>query len=200
MSGFSVLALLLAAGSWLDAQVAETPREGFLRTEVTPGAAVKMTLGLLYDQAAVAIPEWGSGRAGLALRAEWLGAGWMVGVSTEYAVASYRGVNTGYRPCTCKGFPRRAAHALKAGFVEYRADGAPVFAVARFSGLAGSGLATMPMLPARYGLRDAAGRAVMSFGVDEGFNVLREFRREIVRTLLLRGNPRGAGYSYPARP
>jgi hypothetical protein len=72
--------------------------------------------------------------------------------------------------------------------VEYRDDGTATFAVARFSGLAGGALATMPMLPARYGLRDAGGRAATAFGVDEGLNMLLEFRREIVRTLLLRGN------------
>jgi hypothetical protein len=45
------------------------------------------------------------------------------------------------------------------------------------------------MLPEGYGVRDAAERSVMAFGVEEGFNVLQEFRREIVRTLLLRGHP-----------
>jgi hypothetical protein len=44
------------------------------------------------------------------------------------------------------------------------------------------------MLPAGYGLRAAAARSVMAFGVDEGFNMLKEFRPEIVRTLLFRGN------------
>jgi hypothetical protein len=38
----------------------------------------------------------------------------------------------------------------------------------------------MPMLPARYGEADAAGRSAMTFGVDEGFNVLQEFRKKIV--------------------
>jgi hypothetical protein len=44
------------------------------------------------------------------------------------------------------------------------------------------------MMPAGYGLRDAASRTVMAFGVDEGLNLLHEFRREIARTLLLWGN------------
>jgi hypothetical protein len=191
MSRYAVIALLLVLGSSAGAQVADPPqREGFLRQEFTPGASLKLGLGLLYDQATVAVPEWGSGRAGLARRAEWLGAGWLARASTEYIVAARRGVDTGYRPCDCKGFPRRAAHALRSGFVEYRSDGTPIFAVARFSGLAAGGLATMPMMPAGYGLSDAARRTVVAFGVDEGFHMLHEFRKEIVRTLLLRRAPR----------
>lgn len=182
------MALLLLAGACVEAQVIDAPqREGFIQSTFTAGASAKLALGLLYDQATVAVPEWGSGRAGLARRAEWLGAGFMARKTTEYLVASYRGVDTSYHRCDCKGFPRRAAHALRSGFVEYRADGSPVFAVARFSGLAGGGLTT-PMLPAGYGVRDATGRAAMAFVIDEGFNVLQEFRTELVRTLLLRGN------------
>jgi hypothetical protein len=193
MSRLSAVVLLVAV-SCMDAQVVDTPSAtGFLSKEFTTGASVKISLGLLYDQATVAVPQWGSGRAGLAKRAEWSGAAWITRASTEYAVASYRGVDTGYRPCVCKGFLPRTAHALHAGFLEYRSDGTPTVAVARFSGLAGGQLATMRMLPAGYGLSDAAGRAVLAFGVDEGFNVVREFRREIVRTLLLRGSPRNPG-------
>jgi hypothetical protein len=189
MSRFFAVALLLVAGRSMDAQMVDpTPSRGFLQTEFTPGAGAKMALGLLYDQATVAVPEWGSDRGGLERRAEWLAASWAARAVTEYAVASYRGVDTRYRRCACKGFPRRAAHALRSGLVEYRADGAEVFAVARFSGIASGALATMPMLPAGYGLRDAAGRSVVAFGGDEGFNMLKEFRPEIVRTLLFRGN------------
>lgn len=146
------------------------------------------------------MPEWGSGRAGLARRAEWRGLGWMTQASAEYAVASYRRVDTSYHPCACKGFSRRALHALRGGFVEHRSDGAPVFAFAHFSGLTADGLATTPMLPAGYGLRYASGRAAMAFGVGEAVNVLQEFRREIVRTLLLRGRAGGSGSSSVAQP
>jgi hypothetical protein len=188
MIRFSAVVLLLIAGPRIDAQPTEAsqPQE-FLRAEFTPAASVKLALGLLYDQATVAVPEWGSGRAGMARRAEWLAAGWMARASAEYAVASYRSVDTNYRPCTCSGFPRRAAHALRGGFLEYRADDKPVIAIARFSGLATGALVTLPMLPPGYGFRDAAQRAAMAFLVDEGFNVLQEFRPEIVRTVLLRG-------------
>jgi hypothetical protein len=190
MTRLCAATVLLLAGLRLDAQTGDVSEpQGFLQAELTPGASAKLALGLLYDQATVAVPEWGSGRAGLARRAEWLAAGWVARASTEYAVASYRGVDTGYRPCACKGFPRRAVHALRTGFLEYRPDDTPVFAVARFSGLATGALATIPMLPPGYGFRDAAHRAAMTFLVDEGFNVLQEFRPEIVRTLLLRRKP-----------
>jgi hypothetical protein len=190
MTRFSAAALLLIAGRCIDAQPTEASQtQEFLRAEFTPAASAKLALGLIYDQAAVAIPEWGSGHAGMARRAEWLAAGWIVRASTEYAVAYYREVDTSYRSCVCKGFPRRTAHALRAGFLEYRADDTPVFAVARFSGLATGALATMPMLPPGYGLHDAAHRAAMTFLVDEGFNVLQEFRPEIMRTVPLRRKP-----------
>lgn len=173
----------------MNAQVADpSVSEGFIQNTFTPGATAKMALGLLYAQGTDSVPEWGSGRAGLARRAEWLGAGWMATATTEYAVARFRGVDTSYHLCACKGFPKRAAHALHSGFVEYRADGSATFAVARFSGIAAGSLATIPMLPSPYGFRNAAGRAGITLGVDEGFNMLQEFRKEIVRTLLLRGN------------
>jgi hypothetical protein len=186
MSRFILIAFLVAAPFHADAQPDSPLMQGFVQSELTPGASIKLALGLLYDQATVAVPEWGSDRGGLERRAEWLVAGWAARASVEYVVASRRGVDTGYRPCACKGFPRRAAHALREGFREYRAGGTPVPALARFSGLAAGSLATIPMLPAGYGLRDAAGRAVTAFGIDEGFNLLHEFRKEIVRTLLWR--------------
>lgn len=173
----------------MDAQTADLSQlQGFFRAELTPAAPMKLALGLTYDQVTVAVPEWGSARAGMARRAEWLATGWIVRASTEYAVAAYREVDTGYRSCLCKGFPRRAGHALHAGFLEYRRDQTPAFALARFSGLAAGALATMPMLPPGYGFRDAAQRAAMAFVMDEGFNMLHEFHNEIVRTLLFRGN------------
>jgi hypothetical protein len=191
MSRISAVALLVVAASSINAQVLDNPQpDGFLQTEFTGATVMKLALGLLYDQTTAAVPRWGSGGAGLARRAEWLGAGWTARVLTEYAVASHLRVDTDYHPCECKGFPRRAAHALVEGFLEHRSNGTPVFAVARFAGIASGGLATMPMLPGGYGMRAAAGRMVMAVGVDEGFNMLREFRREIVRTLLLRGNPK----------
>jgi hypothetical protein len=188
MSRFLTGALLFISAYGVHAQVMATPdARGFLQSEVTPAASMKLGLGLLYEQATVAVPEWGSGRAGLTRRAEWLAAGWMARASVEYGVSTYRGTDTGYRACACKGFPRRSAHALGAGLSEYRGDGTRAFALSRFSGLAAGALATMPMLPAGYGLRDAAERSATAFAVDEGFNLLREFRREIVRTLVSDG-------------
>jgi hypothetical protein len=182
MRSLSVLALLLVSAFTATAQ------QNFLQTELTPGAGAKMALGILFEQGTVSVPEWGSGRSGLVKRAEFLSAGWAARATTEYSIAAVRGTDTGYRNCECKGFPKRAAHALKSGFIEYRTDGTPAFAVARFSGLLAGAVAPMPMLPAGYGFRDAAQRSVTTFGVDEGFNMLIEFRKEIVRTLLFRKN------------
>jgi hypothetical protein len=76
MRRFSFVALLLAAISLANAQGPDPPaREGLLETAFTPGASAKLALGLLFAQSTESIPEWGSGSAGLARRAEWLAAG-----------------------------------------------------------------------------------------------------------------------------
>jgi hypothetical protein len=179
------VAVLLVAGPCAYPQALTAPQpEGFPQNEFTPGAAAKLGLGLLVGTSHSGRARVGSGRAGLARRAEWLAAGWVARASTEYAVASYRGVDTAYRPCACKGFPRRAAHALHAGFLEYRGA---IRLFRPWRTLAASRPERSPPCPfcqSGYGLSDAAKRTVTAFGVDEGFNVLREFRREIVHTLV----------------
>jgi hypothetical protein len=158
----------------------------FTRGLFTPTQSAKFALALLYDQATVAVPEWGSGRAGLDRRAEWLAATYLSRYSAEFAAEKLLGTDTSYQRCHCKGFPKRAAHALHAEFTERTAEGANVFAFARMSGIVASTAVTAPMLPERYGLADAGSRAITAIGVDEGFNVLQEFWPEIKRTLLLR--------------
>jgi hypothetical protein len=160
--------------------------EQFTRGLLTPGNSAKLALTLLYDQATVAVPEWGSGRAGFERRAEWLAAGYLTRYSAQFAAAKLRGTDAGYERCRCKGFPRRAAHAIRAEWVERRADGSAVFAFARMTGIFASVAVPAPLLPAGYGAADASKRAITAIGVDTGFNMLQEFWPEIKRTLLLR--------------
>ena len=152
----------------------------------TPGKSAKLALALAYDQATVAVPEWGSGRAGLGRRAEWLSAGYLARYSTEFAAEKLLGTDTSYQRCRCKGFPRRAAHALHAEFVERKADGSKVFAFARMTGIYASVALSAPILPDNYGVADANQRAITAIGIDEGCNILQEFWPEIKRTLLFR--------------
>jgi hypothetical protein len=158
----------------------------FARGLFTPTEAAKLALGLVYDQATVAVPEWGSGRDGLMRRTEWLAAGRLTRYTTEFATRSLLGTDTSYHRCRCKGFPRRAGHALYAEFVERKADGSAIFATARLTGIYASTAITAQMLPAGYGVADANSRAMAAIGIDEGFNLLQEFWPEIKRTLLLR--------------
>lgn len=155
----------------------------------SPGDSAKVMLGLLYDQATFAVPEWGSGAAGLGRRAEWVTAGYLTRYTTEFATAELLGTDTSYRRCLCKGFRRRAGHALHAEFVERKRDGSDTFAFARLSGIYVSAAATAPMLPAGDGAWNASNRAMASLAIDEGFNMLKEFWPEIRRTLLPRGFP-----------
>jgi hypothetical protein len=163
-----------------------TLADEFTRGLFTPGASAKFALGLVYDQATVAVPQWGSGRAGLGRRTEWLAAGYLARYSTEFAAEKLLGTDTSYQRCRCKGFPRRAAHALHAEFVERKAGGSNVFAFARMSGIYASAALTAPMLPAGYGVADVNQRALTAVGIDEGCNILQEFWPEIKRTLLFR--------------
>jgi hypothetical protein len=166
-----------------------TLAEQFSRGLFTPTTAAKLSLGLLYAQTAVMVPEWGSGRDGLARRAEWLTAGYLTRYTTEFATSKLLGTDTSYQRCRCKGFPGRAAHALHSEFVERKADGSPTFAIARLTGIYASAAITAPMLPSGYGVKDVNNRAMAAVAIDEGFNMLQEFWPEIKRTLLFRKRP-----------
>jgi len=56
--------------------------------------------------------------------------------------------------------------------------------ISRFAGVYSAALATVPFLPARYGVGDALNRATTFVAGDLGFNMLREFWPEIKRALL----------------
>lgn len=183
--------LTCAAALAQDDGVPQTSLAGQYAEELfTPGNSAKFALGLLYDQATVAVPQWGSDREGLARRAEWLTTGYVTRFTTEFAVARMTGVDTHYQRCRCKGFPRRAVHALHAEFTERRSDGSSAFATARLTGIYASAAVTEAMLPGERSMEDLNSRAVAAIGIDEGFNMLQEFWPEIRRTLLFRKKPR----------
>jgi hypothetical protein len=146
--------------------------------------AAKFSLGLLYDQATVQTPAWGSGRTGLQKRAEWRGLGLVSRGLTEYTVASLRGTDPIYARCACKGFGPRSRHAVVAEFLERRRDGSFRAPVSRFAGIgAGVGVTSLGQGADATG---APGRIALLAGTDLGFNMLQEFWPEIKRTLLLR--------------
>jgi hypothetical protein len=155
----------------------------------TPGNSAKLALGLLYDQTIVAVPEWGSGREGLAHRAEWLVVGYTTRLTTQFTTAKLLGRDTSYQRCACKGFPKRVTHALHSEFLERRYDGTPVFATARMTGIYVAAAVSESMLPQGRSAADFSNRAITTIGIDEGFNVLQEFWPEIKRTLLFRQRP-----------
>lgn len=155
----------------------------FVATAFAPSALAEVSLGALVDQAADAVPEWGSGKSGLGKRAGLLVSSHLMGASAAYSVAEIRGTTTAYVRCQCKGFPRRARHALVSEFIEHRLDGGITAPVARFAGLATSVAASAPLLPPRYGAGYAMERAEVRVGADIGINMLDEFWPEIRRTL-----------------
>jgi hypothetical protein len=159
----------------------------------------KFSLGVLYDQATVQIPAWGSGAEGLRKRAEWRMAGLMSRAAAEYAVARLRETNPEYERCRCKGFGLRSRHVLVSEFVEVRRDGSLAAPVARFTGIAASVAVTTPFLGRDLSVGTGAERAVLLVGSDIGFNMLQEFWPEIRRTLLLRG-AKGNAANRHARP
>jgi hypothetical protein len=158
----------------------------FFDSAITPGMFAKFSLGVLYDQATVATPEWGSGADGLRKRAAWRMTGLLTRASAQYAVAKWRDTDPDYERCHCKGFGPRSRHALVSEFVEIRRDGSLGAPVARFSGIATSVAVTTPFQGSNPTAGTAAQRAVLLVGTDLGFNMLQEFWPEIRRTLLFR--------------
>ncbi len=182
----SVLCVLAAAGGLRaqDVDAPEIPSQTFAQSVFSRGTLAKFSLGLLYDQATVQVPRWGSGAAGFRKRAEWRMAGLLSRAAAEYSVAQLRGTETGYQRCRCKGFLPRSRHAIVSEFVERRADGGFAAPVARFSGIAAS--VGVTSLAEHSAVADAGTHAALLVGTDAGFNVLQEFWPEIKRTLLLR--------------
>lgn len=185
------LGILLIGGfacvSSLCAQNLDLPnieRPAFVATAFSPGAFAKFSLGLLYDQATVQVPAWGSGASGLEKRAEWRMAGLLSRATSEYAVGSLRGTDTTYARCRCKGFLPRSKHVLVSEFTERRLDGTLAAPFARLTGLATGTLVTE--LGRHSGPGGAAGSAVLLVNTDIGFNMLNEFWPEIKRTMLFR--------------
>jgi hypothetical protein len=168
----------LAAG---DPSLVEPP--DFASMAFAPSALAEVSLGTLFDQATVAVSEWGSGKQGLARRVGLLTSSHMMDATVAYGVGQLRGTTTAYSRCLCKGFPRRARHAIVAEFIEHRMDGSVAAPVARFAGLATSVTASAPLLPAGYGAGYAMERAETRIGADIGINLLQEFWPEIRRTV-----------------
>jgi hypothetical protein len=166
----------------LIAQNVDSP--GFVATAFTPGAFAKFSLGLLYDQATVQTPAWGSGANGLEKRAEWRMAGLLSRSASEYAAGGFRGTETSYVRCRCKGFLPRSKHVLISEFTERRLDGSLAAPLARMSGIATGTLVTS--LGRHESAGGAAGRAALLVNTDIGFNMLNEFWPEIKRTMLFR--------------
>jgi hypothetical protein len=185
---FAILTLSALAGiADLRAQGAAVPgihATAFVENVFSTGTLAKFSLGLLYDQATVQAPRWGSGAAGFRKRAEWRMAGLFSRAAAEYGVARLRGTETGYERCRCKGFLPRSRHAIVSEFVERRAEGGLAAPIARASGIAAA--VGVTSLAQRSGVGDAGKHATVLVGADAGFNVLQEFWPEIKRTLLLR--------------
>lgn len=177
------LALLVPGMSLADADPGLGQPPDFAAMAFAPSGLAEVSLGTLFDQATVAVPEWGSGKEGLARRVGLLTSSHMIDATVAYGVGQLRSTTTAYSRCLCKGFPRRARHAVVAEFVEHRMDGSVAMPVARFAGLATSVAASAPLLPAAYGAGYAMGRAETRIGADIGINLLQEFWPEIRRTL-----------------
>ena len=167
-----------------DANVPEIHKPTFAEDAFSPGMLAKFSLGVLFDQATVQVPEWGPGAEGLQKRAELRMAGLLSRASAEYGVARFRDTSSVYLRCQCKGFGPRSRHALASEFAEHRMDGSLTAPVARFSGVVTSVAVTS--FRERSGAGAAAEHALLLIGTDAGFNLLQEFWPEIRRTLLFR--------------
>jgi hypothetical protein len=156
----------------------------FFVSAFSPAMLAKFSLGVLYDQATVQVPQWGSGAGGLQKRAELRMAGLLSRASVEYGVARFRETDPGYTRCQCRGFGPRSRHALVSEFVEHKMDGSIAAPIARFSGVVTT--AAVTSIAEHSGPGAAGQRALLLVSIDAGFNMLQEFWPEIHRTLLLR--------------
>lgn len=164
--------------------VADFHPANFYQNAFSASMLAKFSLGLLYDQATVQVPEWRSGVDGLQKRAELRMGGLLTRAAVEYGVAHYRNTDPSYHRCHCKGFGPRSIHAFAAEFTEFRSDGSIAPPISRFAGLAASVAATSPFV-GRHSANPME-RGMTLLGADLGFNMLQEFWPEIRRTLLFR--------------
>jgi hypothetical protein len=125
--------------------------------------------------------EWGQGAAGFAKRFGSSFGKHVVKGSVEFVLAGPLHEDLKYHRSETPGVGPRLEHALLSTVLTRKTtDGTDTIAVARISGTVTGGFVSRLWQPARLRtFASGAGSVGVSFGVDAGFNVVREFWPEI---------------------
>ena len=115
-------------------------RDKFLWGTFGPPGILDAMLGAGIGQVLNTPDEWGRSKTALAKRFSTEYAESAINGSTKYLVARIRDEDPSFHPCGCRGFHRRALHAIISPVIAYRFDdGQPQFSVARMAGTAVAG-------------------------------------------------------------
>jgi len=152
-------------------------RDTYLWGTFGPPGILEAFLGASYGQWVNTPDEWGRSKTAYVERFATEYAEAAINGSTRYVVARVRDEDPSFHPCSCRGFRRRAFHAILSPVVAYRYDdGRPQFSLARIVGTATAGFVsgnTWKPDPQN------GGQQAAHIGVDllsaMGENLLREF-------------------------
>jgi hypothetical protein len=124
--------------------------------------------------------EWGAGAAGLGKRFASSFGHHLVKGSVQYGVAKAIHEDLKYHPSDETGFRPRLKHALVSTVYTRKTTGRPAVANARISGEIAGGFISRLWQPASlHTIASGFASTGISFGVDAGMNVIREFWPEI---------------------
>jgi len=124
--------------------------------------------------------EWDSNMRGFGQRAGWRFARLGISNTIELGVSSAMREDPRYFYSQERGFGRRLRHAVVTSFLARKPDGSHTFATGRFAGkVGGAFIANTWYPPSNNHKIDALERIGTSMGFTVGFNVLREFGRDL---------------------
>jgi hypothetical protein len=116
-------------------------RDKYLWGTFGPPGILDAIVGASLGQALNTPDEWGQSRTAFAKRFATEYTESAINSSTKYFVARIRDEDPSFHPCGCRGFHRRALHAIISPVVAYRFDdGQPQFSAARMAGTAVAGV------------------------------------------------------------
>lgn len=148
----------------------------FASSAFGPLAFVRSAIGAGIDESKPAPPEWDSGAEGYGERYGFRFGMFLIAETSRYSLGAVMREDVAYHRCECNGFLPRSAHALASTFTARTHSGRTVFSIpALVAPYAGSFSAVNAWYPARYEPMDAARLGTLSFSLQVGGNMLREF-------------------------